>query len=366
MIRLGLLTGALALGAAPVWSQSFTRITTGDVVNDLLYSEGALWEDVDGDDDLDLFVANITGHDNLLYTNDGEGHFTLVTTGPVVADGGFSYGGCLADFDEDGDPDLYVINGGSSQPAALNFYYRNDGGSYAKVTTGIHVNDPGGSWSSAAADYDLDGDLDLFVANFNQNNALYRNEGGAVFTKITTGSIVTDGGGSLGCAWADYDGDGDPDLFVGNADFGAGQANFLYRNDLGGSFSRITGGQIATDVRNTVGASWGDPDNDGDLDLLATHYSNTNNYFYRNDGNDSFARVNAGVGLNHGGSSVGAAWGDWDADGWLDLFVSNDNNQNNLLYHNDGDGTFTRITTGDIVTNGGRSNGSATATSTSS
>jgi hypothetical protein len=358
LIRLGLFAVVLTLAAGSARAQNFTRITAGDVVNDLLYSEGAFWKDLDGDDDLDLLVTNITGHDNLLYRNDGSGGFALVTTGPVVNDGGFSYGGCWVDFDEDGDGDIFVINGGQAQPTALNFYYRNDGGTFAKVTTGVLVTDGGGSWSSAAADYDLDGDLDVFVANYAQNNALYRNEGGGSFAKITTGNVVTDGGSSLGSAWADYDGDGDPDLFVANADFGAGEANFLYRNEGSGSFTRIVTGDIASDAKNTVGASWADPDNDGDLDLLATNYSNTNNFYYRNDGEDSFARVNFDVGLNDGGSSVGGAWGDWDNDGWLDLFVSNDNNQNNLLYGNDGDGTFTRVLNGDIVSNGGRSNAS--------
>lgn len=355
-----LMLASLPLGPSNAPAQTFTPILTGDVVTDARYSEGTLWEDVDVDGDLDLVVTNIVGQDNLLYRNDGAGVFALDGAGPVVTDGGFSYGGCFADFDNDGDPDLFVINGGSSQTVA-NFYYRNDPTGFAKQGSGPLATDPGGSWSSASADYDLDGDLDVFVANFNQNNALYRNDGGGAFAKIATGPVVTDGGSSLGSSWADYDNDGDPDLFVANANFGAGETNFLYRNDGAGAFVRILTGQIATDVKNSVGGSWADFDNDDDLDLLVTNYSNTNNQFYRNDGAGNLTRVTMAVGVNHQGSSVGATFGDYDNDGFVDLFVSNDNHQDNLLYRNTGGGTFSRLLTGAPVTDGGRSNGTSWA-----
>lgn len=365
MRRLGLLVFAplvslIALASSAV-AQPFTAITTGDIVNDLSYSEGALWADVDGDDDLDLFVGNIISQNNLFYLNDGAGNFTSVLAGDVVSDGGFSYGGVFVDLDNDGDPDLFVENGGASQPNAVNFLYRNDGGVFAKQLAGSVVTDLNGSWSTSAADYDLDGDLDIFVANYNQNNALYRNDGGLGFTAITTGAVVTDGGGSTGSSWADWDDDGDPDLFVANSNFGAGAVNFLYRND-GGTLVRYNDGQgIMTHAKNSIGASWGDTDNDGDLDLLVANYSGANNHYYRNEGGGTFTRITPSVGLNHGGDSVCGAFGDWNNDGHLDLFVANDNNQNNLLYENDGDGTFTLHVTGSPVSDGGRSNGSAWA-----
>lgn len=343
----------------PLFSQTFTKITTGDIVNDGQYSEGAYWFDYNNDNFLDLFVANIVNQNNMLFLNNGNGTFTKILSGPVVTDGGFSYGGCFGDYNNDGFPDLFVENGGSSSSQANFLYLNNAGTSFTKITTGNIVTDINGSWGSSTVDYDKDGNLDIFVSNFNQNNALYKGNGNGTFTKITTGDIVNDGGGSLGCAWGDYDNDGYPDLFVANANFGAGQNNFLYHNNGNGTFTKITTGNIVTDGGNSTGGSWGDYDNDGDLDLLVPNYSNSPNFLYRNDGGGSFTRVMGDPVVTDANSSVGSTWGDSDNDGDLDLFVANDNNQNNALYSNNGNGTFTKITTGNIVNDGGRSNGSA-------
>ena len=339
-------------------SQTFTKITTGTIVTDGRYSEGAYWFDYNNDRYLDLFVGNIVNQNNLLYLNNGDGTFTQITTGNIVNDAGFSYGGCFGDYNNDGYPDMFVENGGSNSNQANFLYINNSSLSFTKITSGNIVTDAGGSWGSATADYDRDGNLDIFVSNFNQNNFLYKGNGDGTFTKIATGDIVNDGGASLGCSWADYDNDGYPDLFVANANFGAGQNNFLYHNNGNGTFTKITTGNIVTDGGNSVGGSWGDYDNDGDMDLYVPNYFNSNNFLYRNDGLGTFTKITTGIIVNDGGSSVGSAWGDYDNDGDLDLFVSNDNNENNALYENNGNGTFTKITTGDIVNDGGRSNGS--------
>ncbi|HCN36266.1 MAG TPA: hypothetical protein DIS94_00950, partial [Bacteroidetes bacterium] len=138
-------------------------------------------------------------------------------------------------------------------------------------------------------------------------------------------------------------------------------ANFLYRNDGNGNFTKITSGEIVTDIANSTGATWGDIDNDGDFDLFVTNYFNVNNYLYINNGNSTFTKNTSSVVANDGGSSTGSTFGDVDNDGDLDLFVANDNNENNCLYLNDGTGVFTKVTTGSVVNNGGRSNGSGFA-----
>lgn len=343
-----------------IWGQvTFTKITDSPVVNDLSYTEGVYWFDYNNDGLPDIFAANIINQNNLLFRNTGGGNFTGITTGILVTDGGFSYGACTADFNNDGFPDVFVINGGSSANQN-NFYYTNNGdGSFTKVTSGVFVNEIGNSWGCSSVDYDKDGKLDIYTANYGRNNFLYKGNGDGTFTKITTGSIVNDGGNSIGCAWGDYDNDGWQDVFVANSNFAAGENNFLYKNNGDGSFTKITSGAIVSDGGNSTGASWGDYDNDGDLDLFVTNYFSENNFLYRNDGGGNFTKVTTGAVVTDGGASVGSAWGDYDNDGDIDLFVSNDNNQNEFLYNNNGDGTFTKITTGDIVNSGGRSNGSA-------
>src|SRR5437773_5816887 len=127
----------------------------------------------------------------------------------------------------------------------------------------IHGFSTGCAWG----DYDNDGYLDLFVPNNNENNFLYHNNRDGTFTKITSGRIVTDGGNSFGAAWGDYDNDGFLDLFVANVN----QKNFLYRNNGDGTFTKITSGAIVNDVGYSWGAAWGDYDNDGFLDLFVAN-----------------------------------------------------------------------------------------------
>ncbi|HWA06624.1 MAG TPA: FG-GAP-like repeat-containing protein, partial [Ignavibacteria bacterium] len=341
-----------------IFSQvTFTKITSGAVVNDQSYTEGVYWFDYNNDGLIDILACNITNQNNILFRNDGSGNFTKITSGPLVSDGGFSYGASIGDYNNDGFPDIFIINGGGSA-SQFNFFYTNNGdGTFTKVTSGTFVNEIGNTWGSSSVDYDKDGRLDIYTANFNRNNFLYKGNGDGTFTKITAGAIVNDGGHSLNCAWGDYDNDGYPDVFVANANFAAGENNFLYKNNGDGTFTKITTGNIVNDGGNSTGASWGDYDNDGDLDLFVTNYFAENNFLYRNDGAGSFTKITTGNIVNDGGASVGSSWGDYDNDGDLDLIVSNDNNENEFLYNNNGNGTFTKITTGDIVTSGGRSNG---------
>lgn len=337
---------------------TFTKITTGPIVNDGSYTEGSYWFDYNNDGLLDMFCANIINQNNLLYRNDGSGNFTKITTGALVNDAGFSYGASVADYNNDGYPDIFIINGGSSASQNNFFYLNNTDGTFTRVTTGVFVNEIGNSWGSSSVDYDKDGKLDIFTANYNRRNFLYKGVGDGSFTKITTGMLFSDSAGSVNPAWGDYDNDGWQDLFVANSNFGSGQNNFLYKNNGDGTFTKIISGSIVTDGGNSTGASWADYDNDGDLDLFVANYFNENNFLYRNDGGGSFTKITTGEIVNDGGASVGSAWGDCDNDGDLDLLVSNDNNQNEFFYLNNGNATFTKVTTGDIVTSGGRSNGS--------
>src|SRR6266566_2779405 len=110
------------------------------------------------------------------------------------------------------------------------------------------------------------------------------------------------------------------------------------------------------------GAVWGDYDNDGYLDLFVSVGLGGNDLLYRNHGDGTFSKITSGPPVQSGGNSRGCAWGDYDNDGYLDLFVANEQNQNNFLFHNNGDGTFSKITSGNIANDGGASYGCAWAT----
>jgi hypothetical protein len=146
---------------------------------------------------------------------------------------------------------------------------------FTRITTGPQVNDGGASRSVNWADVDNDGDIDAFVVNwYNINNMLFLNNGNASFTRVATGAAVTDGGYSETCTWGDYDNDGLIDLYVtnsGSPSLGA-KPNFLYHNTGNGTFTRITTGAIVTDARYSRGATWVDYDNDGDGMPAGVHY----------------------------------------------------------------------------------------------
>jgi len=174
----------------------------------------------------------------------------------------------------------------------------------------------GGNW----IDYDSDGDLDLYIANLqlagnpsqqNSPDFLYQNNGDGSFTKITTGVIATTLTRSFGIGWSDYDNDNDLDLFVCNS------TNILYRNDGGGLFTRMTAnevGPIASDGGG-LACSWGDYNNDGFQDLFVGRFG-ANDLLYRNNGNGTFAKITSGpIVRNSSEQAEGSAWGDFDNDG---------------------------------------------------
>ncbi len=285
--------------------------------------------DNDGDDDLYVGVYGA----NALHRNNGDGTFTDVTAAAGVGDPGSARGVAWGDYDGDGDLDLSIANAGEA-----NVLYRNNGnGTFTDVAAAAGVANTGASLGTSWADFDGDGDLDLYVGRWNQPNLLYRNNGDGTFTDVAVAAGVADGGRGEGVAWADFDGDGDLDLYLSNL----GQPNRLYRNDGDGTFVDVAVTAGVAHAGNGTGASWGDYDGDGDPDLYLANW-NQPNVLYRNEGNGSFTDVSLAAGVGLGGLSRGVSWADVDADGDLDLSVTN-TWQANVLYRNNGDGTFTDI-----------------------
>ena len=281
--------------------------------------------------------------------------FTKIYSGDIVYDGGIAAGAAWGDYNSDGFIDMFVANWYGQN----NFLYKNNGdGTFTKIISGSLVNDKGFSSGPCWGDYDNDGDLDLFVANQrNEHNFLYRNNGDGSFFKVAEGDIVNDYGSSYTAAWIDYDNDGNLDLFVANS----GQFCFLYKNNGDGTFKRIKNTAVVNDKGRLWNASWGDYNNDGCQDLFMANSSGQNNLLYKNNGDGSFKKITEGPVVNDGGYSMSGSWGDYDNDGDLDLFVGNAGTSlggtNDFLYKNNGDGTFTKVTEGLVVNNPGYTHG---------
>jgi hypothetical protein len=261
--------------------------------------------------------------------------FTKITSDPITAAIGRATGIGVADYNGDGFEDVFI-----SVVYGSNVLYTNAGnGSFQRVNPNPVASGTLASAGGVWGDYDNDGFPDLFVSVNNQaNDLLYRNADGTSLSRITAGSPVSSGGRGNGCAWIDYDCDGYLDLYVCNSD----QNNFLYRNLGNGTFKRLTTNTIVTATGNSQACTWGDYDNDGYPDLFLGKGVG-NNLLYHNERNGKFSAM-PGLPMSKEGSGVGAAaWVDYDNDGFSDLFVPN-YNQTAFLYHNNGDGTFLKVT----------------------
>ena len=359
-------------------------------------ASGGGFIDFDGDGDLDIYLLNgaaIPGFvpvqpvSSVLYRNDGNGSFTDVTDQAGVGNvGGYGMGMAVADYDNDGDDDLFVTNYGE------NILYRNEGGGvFDNVTAqaGLSVpRSPLFSTSSVFLDYDRDGHLDLYVCvyvefNFDTNrrcsrdgiqsycgpdiyegvaDLLYHNNGDGTFSDVSAkAGIANPKGKGLGVVGGDYDGDGWTDIFVAN-DL---TPDFLYRNNGDGTFTDqalLAGVAYGEDgvARAGMGVDFGDYDRNGTPDIYVTNFSLEPNSLHRNNGNGTFTESTFGAGVGNPTLlflGFGTAFKDFDHDGWLDLFAANghviDNislfdssityAQTNQLFRNDGDGRFTDV-----------------------
>ena len=342
---------------------------------------GGAWLDYDLDGDWDLYLVNCQGEEagitNSLYENLGDGKFMKASeTGAEDIGEGMSVS--VSDYDNDGDSDLFITNYGDFK------LFRNNGDKTFSDVSTIAFPDGIKDWwygGSTWGDYDLDGDLDLYVAGYvdfsrrpqytslrfpmdfgGLPNTFYRNNGNGTFTDITPElNILTDASRkSMQVVFHDFNDDGLPDLFVANDT----DANGFYLNRGDGTFKIFSGPSGLSTTDGSMGLALGDMNNDGMTDIVYTNYAaevNTLAYLVDNNSSNDGNLKNAvfihsfDSPMVHKLSWPNISWGpglfDMDNDGDLDLFfanghlnsVSGDNRQSNLLFENDGKGFYKDI-----------------------
>jgi hypothetical protein len=349
--------------------------------------------DYDNDGDIDIYFLNgaplkgaksNVSPKNALYRNEGNWKFTDVTEQAKVGDTGYGLGVVTGDYDNDGDPDIYLNNYGP------NVLYRNNGdGTFTDVTkqAGV-VNGFRTGAGTCFLDTDKDGDLDLYVSNYIDfsydkhvittasgfpiyvgpnffpavPDTLYRNNGDGTFTDVSKNAGIAEHASyGMGMVCGDYDNDGDTDVFVAND----GDGNFLFENDGTGKFEDMglivgVAYDIHGDEQGSMGAEFGDYDNDGLLDLYVTSYQTQLATLYRNLGDGLFEDVTRLTGAG-GGTVPNVTWGnsfvDFDNDGDREIFIAcghlldniesfDDSTtyfETNVLLMNTGDGKFINV-----------------------
>jgi hypothetical protein len=345
----------LRLASAGFSQESFTQNATSPIVTDFSTCSGLSWCDYDNDGFIDLYVPNWndgTVNDDALYHNNGDGTFARVSNASVglVKTQTLSTAAVWGDYDNDGFPDLLVPH---SIGSTCSLYHNDGNGTFTRITSApdsIASSYNGAAWG----DYDNDGFIDLYIDDNSgsvtgslASSWLYHNNGDSTFTRIVSVPVGTDVGNNRTVAWADYNNDGLLDLFATRSSpIGGGNVfNVFYRNNGGGSFTKISSSPIPTDsANNSRGCTWGDYDNSGYLSLFVCNSSGSKNYLYHNNGDGTFTRITNGIVVNETGNTLSATWGDYDNDGFLDLFVTRRDAPGNALYHNNGDGTFTKVT----------------------
>lgn len=335
---------ALLLGVASFSNAQFVNFFFWDdsgVIMDAGAPDCITVEDYDGDGLIDILILNASTaagiySSNTLYRNTGQG-FESVGAGVLPEHNGKFSSAAFADYNDDGTKDLYLgaFNLGSMDFLQNYLFAQNNGGSFALAEAGSPVTDQHNTIGCSWGDIDGDGWVDLFIANNSTSfsgalNALYRNNGDGTFSAVENDIVVTESSYfSFSGNWADVDGDKDLDLYVANAS----APDQLYYNDGQGHFTLYEDEEAFFNVNDNLSyrGSWGDYDNDGDLDLFVS--SANKNYLYNNDGLGRFRRVEGSWEVER--ITPAGTWADFDNDGDLDLFITSIQNNQNTLFRND-------------------------------
>ncbi|MCH8929089.1 MAG: VCBS repeat-containing protein [Candidatus Marinimicrobia bacterium] len=335
-----------------------------------MYIGGIVAADFNGDGYTDIYITNGEGYPNQLYINNKDLTFTETAQTAGVADMNEGWGAVAGDIDNDGDLDIYLSNFRTEFDTfpSVNRLFLNDGnGIFTDVTEAAGVGDPGPSTSVAMADINNDGFLDIYVLNrsflnVDNPNTLYLNNGDGTFTDITVASGTGDLGTGLAVGFFDYDNDRFMDIYVVN-EF---EKDVLYHNNRDGTFTNMRSVLNNDGQGAGMGVDFSDIDNDGDQDIYVANL--WTDFLYVNNGNGTFSYDEEALALTDNTMAWGVGFFDYDNNGWEDVYVVNGAmmwpdlyDEVNIFYRNNGDGSFTDIASTFGIDDGGDGRASAIA-----
>jgi hypothetical protein len=352
----------------------FSRVTNTGDLNTSAGGISSSWGDINNDDLPD--ILKVFGSSVKIFVNDGDGTFTEKSSGHLTSTSFFQNSAVFGDYNNDGNLDIYISNLGPGTPIQpgqplkpqINYLYKNSGApnfSFDLITNNGLDADSNMTWTSSWVDYDNDGDIDLLVpGDQGDKDLFYENNGDGTFTENEELLFLDPGEFSAAGGWTDFDNDGDQDLLIVNYQ---GVNNELYKNDLieNGEigFTKIAGQPLVTDRDYDLAPSFGDYDNDGDMDVFIGTWIGNRNLLFTNNGNFNFSKV-SGEPIVEQTWTLAYTWLDFDNDGFLDCFVANSQGEKNSLYHNNGNGSFSKLTeaeAGNIVASWGFTSGASVA-----
>jgi hypothetical protein len=322
-------------------TMAFVDRTANSGLGGDLRNQGIALADYDGDGLEDIYFTALNGGPNRLYRNLGYFQFTDVSAVAGVGYSGTSKTAAWGDIDNDGDPDLYVGNRDENDV----FYINQGDGTFTDETSTRGILNPHNVSSVIMADVNTDGWLDIYIGNIQQSNKLYLNDGTGYFTDFTAESGTGDIAVAMGSVFFDYDLDGDQDLYLTHD---AQVPYILFENDGTGRFTDVSAAAGVNYAGFGMGVDVGDYNRNGWPDLYITNLFA--NVLYRNNGDGTFTNVAPELGVGDEGMGWGCVWNDFDNDGWQDVYVSNDSYfspYDNVLYWNMGGEDFNTMPEGD-------------------
>lgn len=349
----------------------FTDATAAAGLSGSGYTFGdPIWGDFDNDGNLDLYVDNHYNRSPYLYQSNGNGTFTDILSTSGVYKLGDRHGSAWVDFNNDGQLDLSITKGargGTTLGTKQDELYQDLGSdTFTDVAVAAGVTNTWGRGRGIAwGDYNNDGYADLLLGNVQTDLVLLKNNGDGTFTDATAEAGLA-GLQFVEAVFVDYDNDGLPDIFCTTAVAHRPAQDSLFKNNGDGTFTNVTAQAGLLPLVNGRSVCWGDYDNDGDLDLFiarGTDQGALKQTLYRNNGDGTFTDVSDQSGLGIMANNRAAAWGDYDNDGYLDLYVVNSGSDPvgkgaNYLFKNNRNGTFTDVASSarvdDLVVSRGR------------